>query len=157
MTAPVQIAPGRVRDSRVLSLLDALTAELASGGYTPEQTFGYPVDKLEQAGVHLITAEAEGRLVGIAGIEVDDTGAELKRFYVVPEARGTGVAAALLQALVDYAHRNGVRILRLETGDKQHAAIRFYRKHGFTEIPRFGPYVDSTTSICMQQVLTAAR
>lgn len=70
---------------------------------------------------------------------------------------GTGVATALLQALVEYGHGNGVRLRRLETGDKQHAAIRFYRKHGFAEIPRFGPYVDSVTSICMQQVLAAAR
>jgi len=141
----------------VLVLLDALTAELASAGYTPEQTFGYPADKLERAGVHLVTAEAEGRLVGVGGIEVHGTEAELKRFYVVPDARGTGVASALLQALVQYARGNGVRVLRLETGDKQHAAIRFYRKHGFVEIPRFGPYVDSATSTCMQQVLPAAR
>jgi hypothetical protein len=66
--------------------------------------------------------------------------AELKRFYVVPDARGTGVASALLQALVEYARGSGVRVLRLETGDEQHAAIRFYRKHGFAEIRPFSPY-----------------
>ena len=158
MTAPVQVAPAPVRDPRVLSLLDALTAELASAGYTPEQTFGYSADRLEQVGVHLVTAAAaEGRVVGIGGIEVHGTEAELKRFYVVPDARGTGVAAALLHALIEYAHGNGVRLLRLETGDKQRAAIRFYRSHGFAEIPRFGPYVDSATSICMQQALASAR
>ena len=58
---------------------------------------------------------------------------------------------------MEYARGYGVRELRLETGDKQHAAIRFYRKHGFAEIARFGPYVDSATSICMQRVLPAGR
>jgi hypothetical protein len=51
----------------VLSLLDALTAELATAGSTPEQTFGYSADKLERAGVHLVTAEPGGRLVGVGG------------------------------------------------------------------------------------------
>jgi hypothetical protein len=61
---------------------------------------------------------------------------ENKRFYLVPDARGSGVAATLLQARVEYARGSGVQHpLRLETGDQQHAAIRFYRKHGFTDIP----------------------
>jgi putative acetyltransferase len=70
---------------------------------------------------------------------------------VVPEARGSGVADAVLATLIEYAQTNGVRQLRLETGDKQDAAIAFYRRHGFVEIPRFGPYVGSATSYCMQR------
>ena len=59
---------------------------------------------------------------------------ENKRFYLVPDARGSGVAATLLQARVEYARGSGVQHpLRLETGDQQHAAIRFYRKHGFSD------------------------
>gem|GEM_PF-3682641 len=69
MTAPVQVVAAPVRDPRVLSLLDALTAELATAGSTPEQTFGYSADKLERAGVHLVTAEPGGRLVGVGGAD----------------------------------------------------------------------------------------
>jgi len=58
VTAPVQVVAAPVRDPRVLSLLDALTAELATAGSTPEQTFGYSADKLERAGVHLVVARA---------------------------------------------------------------------------------------------------
>lgn len=47
----------------------------------------------------------------------------------------------------------GVRALRLETGLRQHAAMAFYRRRGFSDIPRFGPYVDSATSVCMQRNL----
>jgi putative acetyltransferase len=31
--------------------------------------------------------------------------------------------------------------------------MRFYARHGFEVVPRFGPYVDSATSVCMQRHL----
>lgn len=149
----VRVTPVGVRDPRVLALMEALTAELAGGGYAPEQTFGYSPEQLEAAGVALVGAEVGGTLVGIGGVEVQGGLGELKRFYVDPGFRGRGVADALMTALTGHARAAGVRALRLETGDKQAAAIAFYRRHGFTEIPRFGPYVDSATSVCMQRPL----
>lgn len=144
----------RATEPDVRALVDALTDELAGSGYTPEETFGYSAERLEEAGVHLVGARVDGALAGIAGVEVTDGGyAELKRFYVVPAARGKGVADALIEALVVYAVERGVRTLRLETGDRQHAAMRFYRRHGFRDTPRFGPYLDSATSVCLQRDL----
>ena len=151
---PVRTVPVRATEPGVRALIDALTAELARAGYTPEETFGYSAERLEQAGVHLVGAHVDGGLAGIAGVEVADDGfGELKRFYVLPAYRGTGVADALIGALIAYAVEGGVRTLRLETGDRQHAALAFYRRHGFTDTPRFGPYVDSATSICLQRDL----
>jgi len=151
---PVQVTPVRASDPEVARLIEALTEELAESGYTPEQTFGYSVDRLEEAGVHLVGASVDGRLAGIAGVEVGGDGlAELKRFFVVPAWRGTGVADALIDALTAYAADRGVRTLRLETGDRQNAAVRFYARHGFRVVPRFGPYLDSATSVCMQRDL----
>ena len=154
MAEQVQVAPVRATEPGVRVLVDALTAELAGAGYTAEETFGYSAERLEQAGVYLVGARVDGSLAGIAGVEVEGNGfAELKRFYVVPAARGTGVADALIEALVAYAVARGVRSLRLETGTRQHAAMRFYRRHGFADVPRFGPYVDSATSVCLQRDL----
>ena len=151
----VEVGPVDVRDPEVLALVDALTAELAGGGYTAEETFGYSAEQLAASGVHLVGARGDGALVGIGGVELLDGGlAELKRFYVVPERRGTGVADALMVALLGHATGNGVRALLLETGDQQHAAMRFYTRHGFVEVPRFGPYVESATSVCMRRDLT---
>lgn len=142
----------RARAPEVVALLEALTAELAGEGYTPEQTFGYTLDQLERAPVHLLGARVEDVLVGVGGLELQpERVGELKRFYVMPEHRGRGVADAVLAALIDVADTHGVRLLRLETGDKQHAAIAFYRRHGFIEVPRFGPYAHSATSYCMQR------
>lgn len=153
MTQP-QVAPVRPTEPRVRALVDALTAELAGAGYTPEQTFGYSAERLGQSGVHLVGATSAGDLVGIGGVEIEGNGfAELRRCYVVPAARGTGVADALITTLVAHAAERGVRSGWLETGDRQHAAMRFYRRHGFTDVPRFGPYVDSATSVCLQRDL----
>ena len=136
-------------------LLEALTAELASGGCTPDQTFGYSAEQLVQSDVHLVGARAAGRLVGIAGLELQGGGvAELKRFYVRPEQRGTGVADALIAALLAHAADSRVRLVRLvrlETGDQQQAAQAFYRRHGFRQVPRFGPYAASETSVCLER------
>jgi putative acetyltransferase len=143
-----------VGSPEVLELVRALDVELAGGGYTDDQMFGYSPDQLRRSGVHLVGVRSAGRLAGIGGVEVQEGGvAELKRMYVVPEQRGNGAADAIMCALVEHARRHGVRVLRLETGDQQHAALGFYRRHGFVEVPRFPPYVDSETSICMQREL----
>lgn len=151
-TSRMTAATAHVRDPDVIALMDALTAELAGSGYTPDQTFGYSAEQLERSGVHLVGVRVDGRLVGLGGVEVQGGGfAELKRFYVDPDHRGTGVADVLIAALVDHATTQHVRVLRLETGDKQLAARAFYRRHGFAEVPRFEPYVLSETSVCMQR------
>lgn len=80
--------------------------------------------------------------IGVGGIEIaGDATAESKRFHVRPSHRGSGAAA------------HAVRMVRLETGDQQARAIRFHRRHGFEPIERFGPYVDSGTSVCMSRSL----
>jgi len=157
-TSRMRVAAVPVRDPSVVALLEALTAELAGSGYTPDQTFGYSVEQLERADVHLVGACVSGRLVGLGGVELQGGGvAELKRFYVEPEHRGTGVADALIAALVDHAGAHDVTVVRLETGDKQQAAMSFYRRHGFVEVPRFAPYLSSETSVCMQRELAPGR
>lgn len=143
-----------VGDPQVLGLIDALTRELAGGGYTAEQTFGYSPADLERADVYLAGAVVGGQLVGIGGVELQEDGAaELKRFYVVPEQRGGGVADALVSELTRYAAAHDAKFLQLETGNQQRAAVAFYRRHGFVEVPLFGPYVGSETSVCMRRSL----
>lgn len=154
MTVPLVVEPVDPRSPEVAALLGALTAELALGAYAPSETFGYSVDQLLDNGVHLVGARAGDRVVGVGGVEIQQDGAaELKRFFVAPEHRGSGVADAVLEALMAHARERGVVALRLETGDRQHAAMAFYRRHGFAEVPRFAPYVDSATSVCMQRSL----
>jgi putative acetyltransferase len=147
-----QVDPVSVRDSEVTALLDALTSELVLGGYAATETFGYSVEQLESSQVYLVGARTAGRLVGVGGVELQDSGiGELKRFFVLPEYRSTGVADALITTLIKYAADEGIDVLRLETGDKQQSAIAFFRRHGFVAVPCFGPYLESATSLCMER------
>ncbi|WP_019877822.1 GNAT family N-acetyltransferase [Sporichthya polymorpha] len=142
------------RDPGVAALLEALTADLAGEGYAAEETFGYSVEQLEAQSVHLVGVRVGGTLAAVGGIEIQGAGvAELKRFYVDPAHRGAGLADAVIKALLNHGAGRGVTTVRLETGDKQHAAIAFYRRHGFGEVPRFPPYEASATSVCMQRDL----
>lgn len=51
--------------------------------------------------------------------------------YVRESARGTGVAAALLDAIVACAASEGIRQLELAVSIENPAAKRFYERHGF--------------------------
>jgi GNAT superfamily N-acetyltransferase len=62
---------------------------------------------------------------------------ELKRMYVVPEARGRGIARKLLGALEDHARELGYGVMRLDTGDRQPHARKLYESEGYAEIGNF--------------------
>ncbi|WP_229075663.1 GNAT family N-acetyltransferase [Actinoplanes sp. DH11] len=101
-----------------------------------------------------LVATVAGTPVGCGALRrLDETSAELKRMYVTPESRGSGVATALLRALEDAAARRGWTILRLETGPAQPDAMRFYEREGYREIPLFGAYVGSDLSVCYERTL----
>ncbi len=63
--------------------------------------------------------------------------AEIKRMYVVPEARRRGHARRLLKALEDGARALGYERVRLDTGARQPHARALYASAGFTPIPDY--------------------
>ena len=75
--------------------------------------------------------------------------AELKRMFVMPEARGLGLAQIVLIELEINAKQKGFSFLVLETLYKQIEAINLYQKFGFEIIENYEPYVGLTNSICM--------
>jgi GNAT superfamily N-acetyltransferase len=104
--------------------------------------------------VFLVARDREGTPLGCGGLRpLAEGGAEIKRMFVVPEARGTGVSTAILRAIEAEALAMGVERLMLETGTEQPDAMRFYEREGYEPIPSFGPYVDSTISVCYARTL----
>jgi len=92
--------------------------------------------------------------LGCGGLrQRSDTEAEIKRMFVAPEHRGSGVSTAILQRLEQYGRERGWARLVLETGDQQPDAIRFYTREGYERIPNFGYYVDSSYSLCFAKPL----
>lgn len=84
-------------------------------------------------------------------------GIEIKRMYVRPEYRGSGIARRILSELERWAGEEGFSVSILETGIKQPEAIALYSRCGYTQIPNYPPYVDVKESICMKKELTDPR
>ncbi len=120
-----------------------LVAELErvlSAEYPPEQRHGLPLDAIFEPHIRFFLARLNGAAVGCGGVALLADFAEVKRMYVREGARGRGAAQALLGRLEAEARGAGLSQLRLETGDRQKAAIRFYERAGFTRCGAFGAY-----------------
>jgi putative acetyltransferase len=98
--------------------------------------------------IYLI-AFLDGKPVGCGALrKFDETTAEVRRVYVLKEARRAGIGHAILAQLETGARRLGYTMLVLETGNRQHPAMSLYESYGFTRIPAFGQYVNDPVSVC---------
>jgi putative acetyltransferase len=131
---PAPRATGEIRD-----LVDELDRAL-SAEYRPEQRHGLKLDAIFQPHIRFFMARLDGAAVGCGGVALFDGFAEVKRMYVRTGARGLGVAQAILTRLEAEARDAGIAVLRLETGDRQAAAIRLYERTGYRRCPAFGDY-----------------
>jgi GNAT superfamily N-acetyltransferase len=68
--------------------------------------------------------------------------------YVVPHARGTGVARRMLAHLESTAAAAGFDALVLETGLRQPEAMALYESSGYVPVPGFGYHRDMPLSRC---------
>ena len=82
-----------------------------------------------------LVAYHDGEPVGCGALkQLDQDSAELKRLYVVPEARGTGVARALIARLEQFAREAGYTAIRLDTGSRQPQATALFQSAGYEPI-----------------------
>ena len=105
-------------------------------------------------GVFLVLREDDGRAVGCGGIaRFDASRGEVKRMYVVPEARGRGLGRRLLEELEAQARALGYTSVLLETGDRQPEALGLYTSSGYERIPCYPPYDKRELSLCFEKRL----
>lgn len=135
----VTIEVARAATPDVRALVEELEAELAAG-YPPEQRHGLTLAAIFEPHVRFFVARQGGAAVGCGGVALFDGFAEVKRMYVRPVGRGQGASQALLARIEQEARAAGLPWLRLETGDAQLAAMRFYERAGFTRCEAFGAY-----------------
>lgn len=102
----------------------------------------------------------EGEAIACGGLRLVDekesnSVAEIKRVYVVPEARGQakGISDFLLKQLELHAAERGWKTLRLQTSRNMFAANRFYERHGYGLIPNYGEYVDSSSTVSYEKAV----
>ncbi|SNX61827.1 acetyltransferase (GNAT) family protein [Streptomyces sp. TLI_55] len=112
-------------------------------------------------GVYLIAYDECGSPVATGGWRTQDTNdegyrdgdAELKRMYVIEQARGNGLARRILAALEEDARAAGRLRMVLETGDKQPEAIALYLSSGYEPCEKFGYYRHYESSRCYAKAL----
>ncbi|MFE7528209.1 GNAT family N-acetyltransferase [Kitasatospora sp. NPDC057542] len=129
----------------------------------PDETVMRPADFEAPAGLFMI-AYLDGRPVACGGWRAKQAGpddlrdgdAELKRMFVIPEARGRGLARGVLSRLEQTAVEAGRTRVILETGTEQPEAVALYRSEGYAAIRKFGIYKDHPQSICLGKRLAPA-
>ena len=95
----------------------------------------------------LLLARVDGEPAGTVALRQLEPGiGEMKRLYVRPDFRtertegGNSIGRELVLRIVDAARACGHRRLRLDTiGPKMEAAIKLYRRMGFTEVAPYYP------------------
>jgi GNAT superfamily N-acetyltransferase len=139
-------------DSPTAKRLVAELVEDMKGRYDGEDGAGaYPV---AEDFVAFLVAWSGNAAVGCGGVtRFDDVSVEVKRMYVVPEARGRGVSRALLAELERASRDAGYARAVLETGHGQPEALGLYRSAGYEAIACWGPYADDPRSVCLAKEL----
>jgi amino-acid N-acetyltransferase len=122
-----------------------------------------PLDGVREALSTFVVAEADGELVGVAGLELCCDDALLRSVAVAPEWRSRGVGRALVTRAIAEAEARGLRALYLLTTTAEH----YFPSFGFKKVDRAdvpdavratkeftGACPDSATA--MSRVLSAA-
>ncbi len=128
----------------VAGLFDAYAAslpvDLAWQDFAAERA-SLPGKYTPPGGVLLLARDAGGEALGCIALRPLDEGrAEIKRLYVAPAARGSGLGRALLAAVTREAARLGHRALCLDTLPFMDAAQALYLADGFHPI---APYYET--------------
>lgn len=153
----VTIRVAAARDNETLADVAAATFELACPpSMTRERVDAFVSEVLSAARFadyladprrHLLLAEREGGALGYAMLvagEPEDADVraairarptvELSKIYVLPDAHGTGAAAALMARALEWAAAAGASGVWLGVNQQNERAQRFYAKSGFARV-----------------------
>jgi len=96
-----------------------------------------PDEMVAPGGAFLVGYEDE-RPIAIGGVRrLDDETCEIKRMYVVSDARSRGAGRALLAALEATARELGYARVRLDAGPAQEHSRELFAKTGYVEIAKY--------------------
>jgi putative acetyltransferase len=154
-SAPITVSPEAPDQPEVLALLrqsDAFSAER----YPAASSYLMDTETLAGPSVRFLVARQDGHAVGCGALVLaPDRTAEIKRMIVDASVRGQGIGRAVLDALEAVALKEGVRMIRLETGPLNHDALVLYRRYGYHERGPFGTYTEDPHSVFMEKAVHA--
>lgn len=149
-----EITSAVVSDKQVADLIERHFALMRSQS-PAESCHVLPASDLANDDVTLLAVREGGTVLAIGGLRIQEREGELKSMHTAAEARGRGLARALLNALIDEARSLGVTRLSLETGssDAFIASRALYASMGFEECPPFGAYKVDPLSVFMTRAI----
>lgn len=112
---------------------------------------------MTEAGVTFFAAIEGGEAVAMGALKrLSATHGEVKSMHVRADRRGTGLADAILERLLEAARAAGFLKVSLETGSQNAfaPARAFYSRHGFAPCPPFEGYAEDPNSVFMTRSLT---
>jgi putative acetyltransferase len=128
-------------DAAIAAVIRSVMPEFGANGP------GFAINDAEVGAMHAayttprsayFVVERDGRVMGGGGIAPLEGGdadtCELRKMYFLPELRGFGAGAALIERCLDAAIDAGFRQCYLETLTGMDAAQRLYEKFGFRTI-----------------------
>lgn len=137
----IEIAPAGARDlSDVVALFRqyqaSLGVDLSFQGFE-EELEGLPGEYAPPAG-RLLLGRSGDRVGGCVALRPFGSGeCEMKRLYVRPEFRGSGMGRMLVTRIVEEARVIGYARMRLDTLPGMERAIRLYESLSFRDVPAY--------------------
>jgi GNAT superfamily N-acetyltransferase len=132
----IELGAVPAEDPAMLRLAEALRDEVEqrgahNGAPRPEMALAEAI----KADSDTVVAYLDGRPVGMGALRTAGTGmAEIKRMYVLPAYRGSGIAKRILEELERRARERGLRAVRLDTNARLTEANRMYVEAGYRRI-----------------------
>lgn len=116
-----------------------LNVDLGFQGFA-EELAGLPGKYAPPEGVILLGL-IDAQAVGCVALrKIDEGVCEMKRLYVKPAARGTGLGRKLVDDIIAIARQRGYELMRLDTLDTLTEAMNLYQRRGFRQI---APYYEN--------------
>jgi putative acetyltransferase len=115
----------------------------------PENVFAFDINRLREPDVTFWSVWDSSDLLGCGALKALDAGhGEIKSMRTAPEHLRKGVAAALLDHIIDAASARDYQRLSLETGSGAafEPALTLYRRRGFVQGEAFADYVPNPFS-----------
>lgn len=122
----------------------------------PESIHALDIEGLRQPEITFWTVWENGELLGCGALkELDSRHGEIKSMRTAARHLRRGVAAKLLQHIIEEAKRRGYSRLSLETGSTAafEPALKLYANFGFTRCAPFADYVEDSFSVFMTREL----
>jgi putative acetyltransferase len=144
MPNPINIRPISIEDNPLIATIirSCLTEFGANkpGTVYYDKTTDHLFELFQENGAAYFIAEQDGHVVGGGGIfpspGLPVGTCELVKMYLLPEARGTGIGATLMNKCMSKAKEMGFVSMYIETLPELKKAISVYEKFGFNYLDK---------------------